>query len=137
MTTKDGVSNYGDVLAFHDKFDLGSPEGPRLLTAGVRQFRQGFMTEELTEFGDACATGDLAGAADALVDLVYVAMGTAVLMGLPWQPLWDEVQRANMAKARAKPDGSDSKRGSPLDVIKPAGWVGPDIEGVLSRFTDV
>ena len=39
---------------------------------------------------------------DALIDLTYVAMGTAYMMGLPWQDLWDEVQRANMSKVRAK-----------------------------------
>ena len=59
-------------------------------------------------------------------------MGTSVLMQLPWQSLWNEVQRANMTKVRAD-DESQSKRGSNLDVIKPAGWVGPDIKGVLAN----
>ena len=137
MTTHDGVSNYGDVLAFHDKFGISGPEIPRLLSDEKFFFRDKFMAEELEEFHTSHQHGDLAGAADALVDLVYVAMGTAVLMGLPWQPLWDAVQAANMAKGRAKADGSDSKRGSALDVVKPPGWRAPDIEAVLSKFTDV
>lgn len=137
MTTKDGVSNYGDVRAFHDKFKIRGPAQPRLLGEEAFTFRSMFLQEEVEEFVEAQFKGDLAQAADALVDLVYVAMGTAVLMGLPWQALWDEVQRANMAKRRALPDGSDSKRGSPLDVVKPPGWRPPQIEAVLSKFTDV
>jgi hypothetical protein len=68
--------------------------------------------------------------ADALVDIVYVAMGTAYMMGLPWQQLWDEVQRSNMDKVRAS-DASQSKRKNSLDVVKPQGWVGPDLKSII------
>lgn len=135
-------TNFNDVATFHALFDLPRPATPRLLDPATQLFRSDFMFEELGEFNNACrpALGrepDLAKAADALIDLVYVAMGTAVMMGLPWQALWDEVQRANLDKVRARADGSDSKRGSALDVVKPPGWVGPDIEGVLQRASAV
>ena len=101
-------------------------------------YRVGFLHEELDELCLSYEDSDLEGCADALIDLVYVAMGTALMMGLPWEKLWNEVQRANMAKRLAKPDGSDSKRGSPLDVVKPPGWVGPDhsaaLSGSVARF---
>ena len=74
---------------------------------------------------------DLPKIADALVDLVYVALGTAHLHGLPWSELFHEVQRANITKERAAADGSNSARKSALDVVKPAGWTGPDIINVL------
>lgn len=128
------ADNYDDVKTFHFAMGLPLPDAPQLLDRETRKFRERFMHEELDEFHGACAAYDLPGAADALVDLVYVAMGTAVMMGLPWQELWDEVQRANMAKQRALPDGSDSKRGSALDVVKPMGWQPPDIAGVLRRY---
>ena len=130
-------TNFDDVAAFHERFALPRPARPALLPDDQFFFRDKFMAEELEEFHNAHQHGDLAGAADALIDLVYVAMGTAVMMGLPWQALWAEVQRANMSKVRAAADGSNSKRGTALDVVKPAGWVGPDIEGVLSKPTDV
>ena len=76
---------------------------------------------------------DLPKIADALVDLVYVALGTAHLHGFPWAALFAEVQRANMTKERAKPDGSDSARGSSFDVVKPEGWRGPAMVEVLMR----
>lgn len=71
---------------------------------------------------------------DALLDLVYVAMGTAHFLGYPWQMGWRLVQRANMAKIRAKKDASDSKRGSSFDVVKPPGWTPPNIERLLGRI---
>lgn len=129
---------FDDVGAFHSRFGLpnvlDSPINPHLLDDDVYKFRIDFMAEELTEFEDAHKAGDLALAADALIDLVYVVMGTAHLMGLPWKELWNEVQRANMEKVRA-PDAESSKRHHHFDVIKPEGWQPPDIDMVLSWYT--
>lgn len=119
-------TNFDDVADFHLKFCVPVSQAPALLDQKANDFRVNFLKEELKEYGDAYALNDLEGCADALVDLVYIAMGTAHMMGIPWQKIWDAVQTANMTKRLAKPDGSDSKRGSPLDVVKPLGWVGPD-----------
>lgn len=126
------LSNYEDVCAFHEKFGLNSPIKPTLLDQDTLAYRLKFLEEELFEFRVSSIGDDLPGMADALIDLVYVAMGTAYMMGLPWQSLWNEVQRANMSKVRAS-SAEQSKRGSSLDVVKPAGWVGPDIEGVIAN----
>jgi predicted HAD superfamily Cof-like phosphohydrolase len=125
------MSNYTDVVAFHRKYQVPCATEPSLLDASTMNYRVGFLQEELTELTYSYGNDDLEGCADALVDLVYVALGTALMMGLPWEKLWDEVQRANMTKRLAKPDGSDSKRGNPLDVVKPPGWVGPDHSSAL------
>jgi predicted HAD superfamily Cof-like phosphohydrolase len=125
------LSNYEDVVAFHQKFGIMYEGPPRLLDSETLRFRLKFLEEELMEFRVSAISDDLPGMADALVDLVYVAMGTSVMLGLPWQQLWAEVQRANMSKVRASSE-AESKRGSSLDVIKPRGWQGPDIEGVLN-----
>lgn len=126
------LTNYEDVAAFHEKFGLTYNGGPRLLDFDVLSFRMKFLEEELGEFIESAAEQDLPGMADALIDLVYVAMGTAYMLGLPWQQLWNEVQRANMSKVRAQ-SKDESKRGSSLDVIKPAGWTGPDIKRILEE----
>jgi predicted HAD superfamily Cof-like phosphohydrolase len=131
------VTNFTDVGDFHRRFDLphlgdGSP--PRLLSPDEFKFRYEFLKEELTELFEAHSCGDLPGFLDALVDLVYVACGTAHLSGLPFDAAWDEVQRANLTKVRATSANDPlSKRGHALDVVKPPGWVAPDIEGVLRR----
>lgn len=124
-----------DLRAFHAKFGHNRPNVPTELSKELSDFRIKFLQEELDEYKTAVANGDLAKQFDALLDLVYVAIGTADLQGFPWENGWAEVQRANMSKERAL-SASQSKRGSTLDVIKPPGWVGPDIEGVLKEAFD-
>lgn len=133
MTTN---SNFDDVKAFHAKFGVPEAQVPAFLDPAAHDFRVKFMQEELQEFIDDSRIGNMHGAADALVDLVYVALGTAAMMGLPWQELWDEVQRANISKVRASSDGSNSKRKSALDVVKPAGWRAPDHTAALGNIQE-
>jgi predicted HAD superfamily Cof-like phosphohydrolase len=128
------VSNFTDVRAFHEKFKLAVSGTPSLLPPDLYHFRLNFMQEELNEFADAHKAGDLTMSADALIDLVYVVMGTAVLMGLPWEALWREVQEANMRKVRVPRPGADpTQRGGVYDVAKPEGWSPPDLARVLAE----
>lgn len=127
-------TNFEDIIDFHQEYQVPCSHAPALLDLDAHNFRRAFLQEELDEFQTSYAAQDIEGCADALVDLVYVAMGTALMMGIPWQRIWDEVQRANMTKRLAKPDGSDSKRGSSLDVVKPPGWLGPSHEEALAEF---
>jgi predicted HAD superfamily Cof-like phosphohydrolase len=125
--------NFEDVGDFHRKFDLHTSDaepGPVEITSDLIEFRTKFMQEELDEFKDAVAFADHPAIFDALLDLVYVAMGTAHLFGYPWQEGWDEVQRANMEKLRAT-TAEQSLRGSTWDVVKGPDWTPPDIAGVL------
>lgn len=155
-------SNFDDVGDFHKRFELDSVTHrgahEREIDSELLGFRLNFLLEELGELAEAVgaklhvsdivvggvrplaarvpdnAPIDHAKAFDALIDLVYVALGTAQLMGYPWQKGWDLVQGANMAKVRAQADGSDSLRGSSFDVVKPEGWTAPDIEALLTAF---
>ena len=123
-------TNFDDVVAFHTKFGVGSEtERPHLLAVDLFEFRAKFLLEELHEFLDAHRERDLVKSFDALIDLVYVALGTADLMSLPWESGWDIVQRANLAKRRAASlDESlrETGRGHAFDVVKPEGWVSPE-----------
>ena len=67
---------------------------------------------------------------DALIDIVYVALGTALALGVSpemWNKGWAAVHKANMAKERAL-RAEDSKRGTTYDVVKPEGWQSPEKE---------
>lgn len=122
------TTNFEDVALFHERFDVPVPATPHLLNEDALSFRIKFLQEELDEFVLDHTKEDLPNCLDAMVDLCYVAMGTASMMGITpeqWDQAWKEVQRANMSKVRAI-SASDSKRGSALDVIKPEGWRGPD-----------
>lgn len=131
------MSNFDDVGNFHERFGLDNVThrgaGPRAVPPDLLKFRIEFMHEELREFEDAAAVGDQAKMADALIDLVYVALGTAHVYGFPWHLLWNEVQRANMTKERATRETA-SARGGEWDVVKPSDWKPPDIESVLAEY---
>lgn len=137
---------FNDVREFHRKFGLPfhgermvaeKPDciPPHLLDPSTNDFREKFMQEELDEYKLAVAQGDLAKAADALCDLVYVALGTAHMMHVPFIRCWFEVQRANMQKERASSaEDARSVRGHVLDVVKPKGWTPPNIPAALREY---
>jgi len=111
-----------DVADFHlEVLQLTATESPTLLSQEFCMERFRFMSEEIEEFVDAGIKGDMVGVADALADVIYVALGTAYQMGLPFQAIWDHVHRANMRKVRGA-----TKRGSSIDARKPEGWVSPE-----------
>lgn len=110
-----------DVTAFHEKMAFNYVGEPRLLPPDLFEFRVKFLREELEELEAAHIAHDLVKFFDALLDLVYVAHGTAQLAGLPWAEGWRAVQTANMLKERGV-----TKRGYSLDAVKPPGWVGPE-----------
>lgn len=134
------MSLFDDVGDFHRKFDLPAvPEtAPGTVTPDAFLFRYLFLLEELHETGRAYARGDLPATLDGLVDLVYVALGTAHLLGLPFDAAWAEVHAANLAKERASgADDRRSQRAHALDVVKPPGWQPPDLARVLRDYVYV
>lgn len=131
------MSDFLDVGLFHEKMGLPNtachPPEPRPIDPAFIDFRVKFMDEEVQEFVEAANRNDHAGMLDALIDLTWVAMGTAHQLGYPWGAAWALVYQANMLKQRA-PTAVHSKRNSSFDVIKPAGWQPPDIAGLLRSF---
>lgn len=127
--------NFNDVAEFHGKMKQDYKGEPRQLDPEMLGFRMTFMMEELQEFNLAGQEGDLVRQADALVDLVYVAMGTAYLMGLPWELLWEQVHKANMDKEPGQLDATSAYK--KFKVLKPIGWVKPEqaIRTLLEHFT--
>ena len=111
-----------DVADFHlEVLQLTPPSNPTIISQEFCMERFRFMSEEIEEFIDAGIKGDMVGVADALADVIYVALGTAHQMGLPFQAIWDHVHRANMRKVRG-----ETKRGNSIDARKPEGWVAPE-----------
>jgi len=111
-----------DVAVFHEKFGLEYKSEP--LHPEEWELRHRRLKDEHTEYEEAIAAGDDEEALDALVDLVYIAIGTAYRRGWDFAEAWRRVQHANMTKERGEP--SNSKYGSGFDIVKPEGWVGPD-----------
>lgn len=153
-----------DIKAFHEKFGIPSAEnGSHTLTHSQKEFRANFLLEELYEYFQAVGvyTDTVAGqpgcyeapavygyepeekgkaaeakALDALVDLVYVALGTAHIQNFDFEAAWKRVHEANMQKVLAKDlpayvQGKAWRDKSPMDVVKPHGWIAPSLEDLL------
>jgi predicted HAD superfamily Cof-like phosphohydrolase len=100
-------------------------------TVAISNFTQSSMylkliDEEYQELLNAKTEAD---AADAIVDLLVVVTGYGLSRGWPMQELWDEVMKTNFAKV--DPGTGVVKRREDGKILKPEGWVPPNIERVL------
>lgn len=89
--------------------------------------RNDLHTEEFDELCEAMADGDMPKIADSIADLIWVLTGTAVRFGIDLPLVWGEVKRANMAKF-----GPGSRRRDDGKLLKPDGWIAPNVEEVLA-----
>lgn len=115
---------------------LPIPSEPQVLNEQRRVWASGAILEELHEFAAASDTGDVEEAADALIDLIYFALGRLVEMGVPAVAVMDAVHDANMTKIQ----GELAKRPGSLgyDAVKPEGWTAPDHAWLLDfTLTDL
>lgn len=140
------MSDFSDVGAFQNQFGFpvsGSHVCPPTESdATTRDARLRFILAEVRELAEAYGYDltytllppapdhgiCLPHVARELVDIVYVALGTAHFHNLPWSRIFKLVHRANMRKIRDVNGAQDEKFG----VIKPPGWVPPDIVGQLA-----
>ena len=99
------------------------------------QLRLRLLKEEVEEFENAHKNRDKVEMADALADIIYIAVGTANIMNIPLDKVWDEVQRSNMDKV--DPTTGKVKKREDGKVLKPDGWKGPQIEKVLEEHKEI
>jgi len=116
------------VRQFHEAFKLPIGDKPDLPDDSVRLLRWDLLVEEMMELDEAEGNDDLAGIADALADLVYFAIGTAVAYGIPFDAVFSEVHRSNMTKLDT--DGNVIYRDDGK-VLKPDTWEPPHIKEIL------
>lgn len=116
-----------DVEDFHRQFRIPHADKPtpllQVMPPQLGAQRLKHLREELQEYERAVSDNDVAGQADALVDLVYVAIGNALVQGIPWFRIWHAVHAANMRKV------FDPR--NPKGVTKPPNWQAPNIAAEL------
>ena len=133
-----------DVAAFHHKFGVPINTSVTEISNELLRDRVNFILEEFSELIEDAGLQltydidtlevhphnpkDLPGIADALIDLVYVIKGTALILGLPWEELWDDVHRANMQKVRY-----EDETGHKFGIGKPDGWQPPQTVRILMK----
>lgn len=149
----------GDVEMFHKKFGVEYSGKPRALDFETLQFRLKFMREEMTEYelhADAMLheldkltrapqfqSGEfafdrsdfihnLASSLDALIDLMYVTIGTAHLQGFDTREAWRRVHEANMRKQITQTP-IDAAGRFKMKIGKPPGWKAPDHSDLVEQ----
>ena len=111
-----------EVKLFHIKFNHPTSEHPRKMELNRAQKRYNWMKEEIDEFIEAVKSEDIVEQADAMIDVMYFALGTLVEMGIKPDILFEIVQEANMSKLWE--DGKPHYNGEGK-TIKPSTWQDP------------
>ena len=107
-----------DASAFADTYMLGDGMSDKFLFARLAK-----LSEEVSELATAAAADDEYEIADALVDIVYVALVTAAKRGHPFSKLWDDVHKSNMTKT---PKGAGK-----FGASKGVGFVPADTKAIM------
>lgn len=97
-------------------------------TENIDQYRlyHKLMKEEFKELEDSTNRAD---DVDALIDIIVVTIGALHSIGVDAEGAWKEVMQTNFAKID-KETGKVRKR-EDGKVLKPVGWVAPDIKKYL------
>lgn len=135
------------VRKFHLAFGCPNPSKPTVPSDERLLLRLRLVLEEVCELLDAAgatirisdgegimscsvyvtmSSFDMVKVADALADIDYVVEGMRLELGIDGEPIAAEVHRSNMAKVGAT-QREDGK------ILKPPGWIPPDIEGELRK----
>jgi len=121
------VTFFDDVKEWHRKMFLRQGLDYRIdSVTKVWMQRIRLITEELAELAEAIAKDDWVEFADALADVTWVVLGTAVEFDIPFNEVWEEVKRSNFTKIGGKQD----KGGK---ILKPEGYSPPKIDEILRK----
>ena len=107
------------VREFHEAFVHPVATSPVAMSPERVDSRARWLAEEIDEFKHAQTLDEQA---DAMIDLLYFALGTMVEMGVDASPLFRIVHEANMSKLW--PDGNPRLK-SDGKVKKPPTWSDP------------
>ena len=108
------------VRDFHMAFCHPVADLPMLMTSDRAKKRYKWMMEEINEFLESNTLEDQA---DAMIDLIYFALGTLVELGIKPEGMFEIVHQANMSKLgkNGKPNFNEDGK-----VIKPTTWESPE-----------
>jgi predicted HAD superfamily Cof-like phosphohydrolase len=118
------------LLQFHDKFGCVINHNPTMVDRETLALRVSLINEECLEFESGANKPSIVEMADAIGDIIYVAIGSAVSLGIDIWPVFQEIHRSNMSKVWA--DGSvhynELKK-----VLKPPSYSKADVAGELLK----
>jgi predicted HAD superfamily Cof-like phosphohydrolase len=114
---------------FQEAFSIQSPKRPKMLPKKRAVLRHKLLQEEVDELKDA---KNLLDVSDAIIDSMYILLGTAYEYGLSDRLvlLFDEIHRSNMSKV-----GTDGKAVFREDgkILKPETYSAPKLQPIIDR----
>lgn len=113
---------YSLVRQFHLAFGIPVSRAPKGISVKRRRFRAKLLREEVREFVRA---ENLVEETDALLDIIYLALGGLVELGVKPAIPFKIVHRSNLAKRWPNGTRRRNRSGKPL---KPPQWVSPSRE---------
>ena len=117
---------FNKVKEFNKAFNQETPIKPTNLQANEINLRYKLQLEELKEYKEASLNGDIVETLDALVDQMYILIGTILKHGLQdkFEEAFDLVHQNNMNKLSV--DGKPIYRADGK-IIKPEGFIPVDL----------
>lgn len=117
------------VAEFQKAFGHPVGDKPKMIKTERHEIRTDWLQEEVDELWHAETLVDVA---DALGDVIYIALGTAIEYGIDLEPVLNIIHEANMSKLG--PDGKPIYKAD-NKIAKPEGWQPPEpkIEAELDR----
>jgi predicted HAD superfamily Cof-like phosphohydrolase len=110
--------------------EIKTSETPVLIDANRTLLRFNLMAEENQEYLDAVNDNDVVGIADALGDMLYILLGTALEHGLHnhLDKVFNEIHRSNMSKM-----GEDGKpiRREDGKILKGKNYFKPNLKKII------
>ena len=116
------------VYEFHETYGAMISNTPVLPDTNTRKLRIDLLKEELDEFINGEAANNIVEIADALGDIMYVAIGAAISYGIPIDAVFSEIHRSNMSKLGA--DGKPIYR-EDGKVLKGPNYTKPDVARII------
>ena len=105
---------------------------PEVPDPPIAERRIGMLREEVDELEDAVADIDIAEYADAIADIIYVALGAAVEAGIDIEPVIEEVIDSNNSKIDWQSAQPWARHGNGK-IAKTERYSPPNIAPILER----
>jgi predicted HAD superfamily Cof-like phosphohydrolase len=120
-----------DIMQFHETFGCYIQRSPgAVIPQEIKDVRQRILQEEVDELDDAAKKEDIVAVADALGDIIYVALGTVISYGLQdkFEAIFAEIHRSNMSKL--------DENGKPIlredgKILKSKLYTRPELSGII------
>jgi|TARA_B100001094_G_scaffold231869_1_gene226701 phosphoribosyl-ATP pyrophosphohydrolase len=117
-----------DVERFMLAADQPVSRVPKITQSDQENLYMDLIAEEYAELITAMSNKDIIESADAIADLIWVAIGLASTIGIPFDQVWNEVKRSNDSKTV---NGTLMKNPETGKVMKPPTFSEPDLNPIL------